>query len=64
MIPVPFEIQQRAHDAAFMLTTEFRDRLPLEQRIALTVILRSEPLSWREVAYALAAWSAVVAVRV
>ena len=64
--PPPYEVQQRASDAAFELMNSFADRLSLEQRIRLIVIGMYAPgrLGWSECGDALALWTMAVEVRV
>lgn len=64
--PPPFEVQQRASDAAYMLCEEHAEGLSLEQHIRMRVIqmVAPERLGWAECGDALATWSLVVVVRV
>lgn len=66
MIEPPYEVQQRAWDAAFVLRQEYADRLTLEQNIKLEVLTMMAPerLGWSEIGEALALWALTVAVRV
>lgn len=56
LVPVPFIVQQRASDAAFMLRQEHSDRMSLEQNIRMEVLTMMAParLGWSEVGAALA----------
>lgn len=65
-IPVPYEIQQRASDRAFMLRQEYSDRLTLAQNVEMEVVSMYAPerLGWQEVGAAIALWAMVIEVRV
>lgn len=64
-IPVPYEVQRRAWEAAFVLRQEFADRITLEQNIRMEVILRVAPfrLGWAECGDALATLTLAVMAR-
>lgn len=66
MIPIPYQIQRRAWEAACELRQSFSDRLTLEQNIRLEVLTMYAPerLGWSECGDALALWTMVVEVRV
>lgn len=65
-VPPPFLVQQRASDAAYVLTQEHADRLTLEQHVRMIVVAMYAPerLGWSECGETLALWSMVVEVRV
>lgn len=62
----PYQVQQRASDAAYALRQEYAGRLSLEQNIKMEVISLAAPerLGWAECGEALAMYSLVVVVRV
>lgn len=64
-IPVPFIIQQRASDAAFMLRQEHSDRLDIFQNVRMEVLTMMAPerLGWSEVGDALAL-DAIIKIRI
>lgn len=64
--PPPFQVQQRAADAAFMLAQEHSEALTLEQLVRMHVVAMVAPerLGWSECGDALALWSLVVVVRI
>lgn len=66
MKPVPFAIQRRAWDSAYVLRTDFPHLLTLAQNVAMEVILRMEPsrIGWDEAGEALCLYARLVAVRV
>jgi hypothetical protein len=58
----PFEIQQRASDAAFMLRQEYADRLTMRQNIDMEIIGMVAPdrLDWEWCGAAIATYLSVV----
>lgn len=64
-IPPPYDVQQRASDAALMLRQEFPGRITLQQNVEMEVITRYAPeqLGWKEIGKALTLWAMVVEVR-
>lgn len=65
-IPPPYQVQQRASDAAWMLTQEHSEALTLEQLVRMHVVAMVAPerLGWAECGDALSLWSLVVVVRI
>ena len=65
-VPPPYEVQQRAADCAYVLRSDFADRLPLEQRIYVEVVYRTHPesLGWHECSRMFVLYGQYVEVRV
>jgi hypothetical protein len=62
----PYEVQCRGWEAAYVLFEEFRRELPVEQRIAVQVVMRIHPdrLGWSEVRQMLELYRAIAGIRV
>jgi hypothetical protein len=65
-LSLPYAVQQRAWDAAFVLRQDFSDRLDLATNIRMEVIqmVAPERLGWTECGDALATYALVTEVRV
>jgi len=64
-IAVPYRVQRRAWEAAWMLMEAFADRLTIPQAIRMAIISERAPdrLSWVDCGDALATWNLIVEVR-
>lgn len=65
-VPPPYEVQQRAADCAYVLRSDFADRLPLESRVYVEVVYRTptDRLGWHECARMFVLYGQYVEVRV
>jgi hypothetical protein len=66
IVPPPFVVQQRAWECAYVLHQAFFDRLDLEARVRVVVVLGTGPdgLGWDDLAAMFVLFGETVAVRV
>jgi hypothetical protein len=66
LFPPPYCLQRRAWEAAYMLGTEYRDRLCVTERVIVSRLVGTDPseLDWRDIGRARAIYGRRVAVRV
>jgi hypothetical protein len=62
----PYAVQCRAWEAGYVLWEEYRDRLPIRERVLIASVVRMHPdrLGWSECRAMLGLYAAVAGVRV